>query len=276
MDAQRSLLIQDLALTWRYSIGNQYEEFSFAEALDTAEVMAEYGLPASTRQILTQLPRPPRRGLELAGRREADRRPRSTSASRATAHTSTRRHAGDRAPARRPLARQIYRAHGNGLLIRERYSSDIAARVYALHGQAAVWQGLNAIADVWRAQRATRSSRARRAQLAVAARAGLRTRGPPVRAPPEGRLALRPGRAARRPQAVRHGHRLAAGELLEPRRAVRARLRVLHARQPGGERDPRLHAHGTARASSGSSAPAPTRCTASRATRSPAPTRCTG
>ena len=45
MDAQRSLLIQDLALTWRYSVGNQYEEFSFAEALDAAEVMAEYGLP---------------------------------------------------------------------------------------------------------------------------------------------------------------------------------------------------------------------------------------
>ena len=52
-DAERSLLIQDLALTWRYSVGNQYEEFSFAEALDTAEVMAEYGLPGVTRQILT-------------------------------------------------------------------------------------------------------------------------------------------------------------------------------------------------------------------------------
>ena len=53
MDAQRSLLIQDLALTWRYSVGNQYEEFSFAEALDTAEVMAEYGLPGVAGHILT-------------------------------------------------------------------------------------------------------------------------------------------------------------------------------------------------------------------------------
>ena len=51
-DAQRSLLIQDLALTWRYSVGNQYEEFSFAEALDAAEVMAEYGLPGVTHGIL--------------------------------------------------------------------------------------------------------------------------------------------------------------------------------------------------------------------------------
>ena len=45
-------MIQDLALTWRYSVGNQYEEFSFAEALDAAEVMAEYGLPGVTHGIL--------------------------------------------------------------------------------------------------------------------------------------------------------------------------------------------------------------------------------
>ena len=51
-DAERSLLIQNLALTWRYSIGNQYQEFSFAEALDAAEVLAEYGQPGVTRQIL--------------------------------------------------------------------------------------------------------------------------------------------------------------------------------------------------------------------------------
>ena len=30
MNAQRSLLVQDLALTWRYSVGNPYEEFSSA------------------------------------------------------------------------------------------------------------------------------------------------------------------------------------------------------------------------------------------------------
>ena len=56
-DAQRSLLIQDLALTWRYSVGNQYEEFSFAEALDAAEVMAEYGLPGVTQRDPAQLAR---------------------------------------------------------------------------------------------------------------------------------------------------------------------------------------------------------------------------
>ena len=38
-DAQRAVLIQQMGHTWRYSIGNPYEELSFAEALDTAEVM---------------------------------------------------------------------------------------------------------------------------------------------------------------------------------------------------------------------------------------------
>ena len=47
MDAQRALLVQELELTWRYSVGNVYEELSFAEALDVAEVMAEFGTATS-------------------------------------------------------------------------------------------------------------------------------------------------------------------------------------------------------------------------------------
>ena len=36
MDAERALLVQNLELSWRYSIGNPYEEFSFPESLDGA------------------------------------------------------------------------------------------------------------------------------------------------------------------------------------------------------------------------------------------------
>ena len=32
MDAQRNLLIQNLGLTWRYSVGNPYQQFSFPRA----------------------------------------------------------------------------------------------------------------------------------------------------------------------------------------------------------------------------------------------------
>jgi hypothetical protein len=38
-DAYRNLLVQNLLLTWRYSIGNPYEQFSFPEGVDVAEVM---------------------------------------------------------------------------------------------------------------------------------------------------------------------------------------------------------------------------------------------
>ena len=37
-----------------------------------------------------------------------------------------------------------------GLLARERYSSDIPDQVYGLHSQAVVWEGLRAMAGVWR------------------------------------------------------------------------------------------------------------------------------
>ena len=41
LNATRTLLIQNLTLTWRYSIGNPYEQFSFPEGVDVAQVMAE-------------------------------------------------------------------------------------------------------------------------------------------------------------------------------------------------------------------------------------------
>jgi hypothetical protein len=147
-DAQRALLVQDLALTWRYSIGNQYQEFSFAEALDAAEVMAEYGYPGVTRQILSStLAR-----LKGSNWRTGEK---LTAIALYYRLTGDRPYIQDETPALARLVdsvyRQMFRSYGNGLLIRERFSNDIGAHVYALHGQAAVWQGLEAIADVWKA-----------------------------------------------------------------------------------------------------------------------------
>ncbi len=146
-DAERSLLVQELALTWRYSVGNQYEEFSYPETFDTAEVMAEYGFDGVTRQIL---------GSTLAHLRGSSWRAGQRLATVATYY----RLSGDRAyleqqtPALSRLVsemgRELFRPHGNGLLPKERYSSDIAAKVYGLHAQADAWLGLNLIGDVWR------------------------------------------------------------------------------------------------------------------------------
>jgi hypothetical protein len=147
-NAQRSLLVQDLALTWRYSVGNQYQEFSFAEALDVAEVLAEYGLGGVTKEIL-------RTGLgRLAATRSNWRMGEKLAA---TAHyyrlTHERGYLAETTPTLkqlvRMLGRQITSKHSHGLLRPERFSSDIAAVVYGLHSQAAVWQGLHAMAGVW-------------------------------------------------------------------------------------------------------------------------------
>jgi hypothetical protein len=164
-NAERSLLIQDLALTWRYSVGNQYEEFSFAEALDTAEVLAEYGLPGVARHILTS-------SLARLGGGTSNWR----AGEKLTAAALYFRLSGDRDYLEQAtpmltrivdgLGRQIRSGH-SGLLRRERYSSDVAARVYGLHAQAAVWQGLNAIADAWRATGST--AHARKAHTLAAA-----------------------------------------------------------------------------------------------------------
>jgi hypothetical protein len=51
-DAQRGILTQVIANGWRYSIGNPYEELSYAESLDTAEIAAEYGYPSVAKSII--------------------------------------------------------------------------------------------------------------------------------------------------------------------------------------------------------------------------------
>jgi hypothetical protein len=149
MNAQRSLLTQDLALTWRYSIGNPYEEFSFAESLDVAEVMGGYGYTSVMRQILRTS------FLRLAASPSNWRMGELMIAS-ARYYELT----GDRPYLRwvtprvgwfmTLLSRQMHR-DGHGLLRQERFSSDIATKVYGLHSQTAVWQGLNAMAAAWSA-----------------------------------------------------------------------------------------------------------------------------
>ena len=52
MDAQRNLLIQNLALTWRYSVGNRYEQLSTPEGVDVARVLTGYGHLGVGRSIL--------------------------------------------------------------------------------------------------------------------------------------------------------------------------------------------------------------------------------
>ena len=171
LDAERALLIQNLALSWRYSVGNPYQEFSFPESIDTAEVMGEYGFGAVANAILrTSLSRRP------------TPYPNWKMGEKLLASAGYYRLFGDAqylakvTPALRgyvdALGRQID-GGGGGLLGRERYSSDIGDSVYGFHSQAVVWQALQAIGSVW-AQTGERALAARCRSLATRLETALR------------------------------------------------------------------------------------------------------
>jgi hypothetical protein len=149
VDAERGLLLQNLALTWRYSIGNEHEEFSFPESLDAAEVLGEEGYPRIERAMLrTSLSRAatPYPSWELGEKLAAT-----------AAYYFLFRDAAY-VEAKTPVLSRYVATLGsslaagrNGLLPPERYSSDIPDEVYGLHAQAAAWQGLREMGLVWAA-----------------------------------------------------------------------------------------------------------------------------
>jgi len=145
MNAERNLLIQNLLHTWRYSLANAYERFSW-EMIDVAEVLGEYGFTGVERQIVEESFHRrsvfPNRaaGVRMAGVADYFRR------------TGDKRFVDRMTPALSALLLhfQMELARStNGLLDRERYGVDISTPVYALHGQALALEGLRAIAGVW-------------------------------------------------------------------------------------------------------------------------------
>lgn len=169
-DAVRNLLVQNLGLTWRYSLGNQYEQFSFPEGLDVARVMGEWGFGPVERSIVRtsltrkETPYPSwKAGQKLLATAVYYRRFRD------------RAHVAATTPALRRYVDQLGARlePRTGLLGRERYSSDIPDQVYGLHAQAVAWQGLEAMAEVWE-ERGRKALAARTRTLAARLEAGLR------------------------------------------------------------------------------------------------------
>ncbi len=146
-DAERSLLIQNLTHSWRYSLGNSYERFTW-ELIDVAEVMGAYGCRGIERAILNASLHSPTyfpnraKGEQMAGAADYFQR------------------FGDRGYVRRltpRFARYVRGFEGQlagsttGLLRRERYGADLSHKVYGLHAQVLALQGLRAMAGVWAA-----------------------------------------------------------------------------------------------------------------------------
>ena len=153
-DAARNLLIQNMGLTWRYSIGNRYEQLSTPEGIDVARVLAGYGqLPVSRAILRTSLRKRPATAPTATTRSMNWRM-----GARLVGFAQYARLSGDTAEIRRatPALRGYVRRLGrqvdegrNGLLRRERFSSDVSEKVFGLHSQAVVWQGLRSMAQVW-------------------------------------------------------------------------------------------------------------------------------
>jgi hypothetical protein len=148
MNAQRALLVQQLLLGWRYSVGNPYEELSFAEALDGADVLAGYGYDDMARAILRYTRE------RLAGKFTSWRTGELLLADSLYYRLYRDRRFLDRetplvARSLAMLSERIAPRGGNGLLDPELFSSDIAREVYGLHGQTVALAGLRAMGRVW-------------------------------------------------------------------------------------------------------------------------------
>jgi hypothetical protein len=145
-NALKALLVQDLDLTWRYSVGNPYEEFSFPESVDVSQVLGEFGFADDAKSILrtsfTRAPVP---------------YPNWKMGERLTASAEEVQLEDDDAflaavtPVLGSYVTRLDASFDGKLLGRERYSSDIPDEVYGLHSQTVVWEGLEGMARVWAA-----------------------------------------------------------------------------------------------------------------------------
>ena len=183
-DAERSLLIQNLELGARYSIGNAYEEVEYPESIDAAAVLGEFGFSDAERTtVLLALRHRPslypnwERGTTLLAAARLFLRTRDDAFLRSAT------------PTLRTYVRALARQRGAlGLLDRERYASDLPDVVYGLDGQAVALQGLEGMARAWAADgdaQAAREATTTATRLATALHRALRRS---VRRLPDGSL----------------------------------------------------------------------------------------
>jgi hypothetical protein len=146
-NAMRSLLIQNLQMAWRYSLGNAYEAFYQPESSAAVLRLAEYGFLRDARTGLeTLLPRSRGRSTNWE---QGEKLAAGAAYYLLSGHDAfLRRHTSTYARYARDFA--VRRAaNPHGLLDRQRYSGDITERVYGLHHQSRAWRGLRDMAYVW-------------------------------------------------------------------------------------------------------------------------------
>ena len=154
-NAELGILTQLIAYNWRYSVGNPYEELSYAESLDAAEVAAEYGYSDVAKSIvqfaLRRMKLRPWRFTAFRGARIL------ATAALYVELTGDRAFLKAETPAldalvHRIRSRQQRSGPAKGRLAPEPLSTDLEDHdVDSVPGQVEAVQGLRALAGVWAA-----------------------------------------------------------------------------------------------------------------------------
>ncbi|HEX3807100.1 MAG TPA: hypothetical protein VHV52_10010, partial [Gaiellaceae bacterium] len=148
-NAENGILTQLIAYAWRYSIGNPYEELSYAESLDAAEVAAEYGFASVAKNIIEfSLQRMHERPYRFTAFRGAHILSTAATYYRLTHDRSFLR---TETPALMNLVTRIAsRQQKSGLLLPEALSTDLQGQlVDSVSGQIEAVEGLLGIERVW-------------------------------------------------------------------------------------------------------------------------------
>lgn len=148
MDAQRNLLIQNLLMTWRYSLGNVYQAFYQPESSDTVGTLGAYGYTDTYRSALTDL-LPLSKGPDRRNWEEGEKLLHAADYYRLTGDRSfIDANDATYASYAADFAAQ-HAADPNALLEPQQYSSDINHDVYGLHQIGVAIKGLKSILGVW-------------------------------------------------------------------------------------------------------------------------------
>ncbi|CAN7748012.1 hypothetical protein [Paenibacillus sp. LjRoot56] len=149
MDAQRNLLIQDLLMNWRYSLGNAYEAFYQPESSTTMGTLGRYGFTNVYKQALQDL-LPKSKGVTRRNWEIGEKLSYAADYYRLTGDSSL---IIENLDAYKAYAIDLATQHAvdtNHLLERQQYSSDVPNKVYGLHQIGTALFGLQNMVSVWR------------------------------------------------------------------------------------------------------------------------------
>jgi hypothetical protein len=149
MDAERNLLIQDLLMTWRYSLGNAYEAFYQPESSTTMGTLGRYGFTNLYKQALKDL-LPLSKGATRRNWEIGEKLSHAADYYRLTGDPSL---IIENLEAYKAYAVDLATQHAgdpNHLLARQQYSSDVKGLVYGLHQIGTALFGLQNMVSVWR------------------------------------------------------------------------------------------------------------------------------